>query len=176
MSSLLIKRQIQGYIIEDPASRSQKCLPPVVFRKLYNNRINELATAIGQLTVGALFFGMRSCEYSKVTSKRKTQIIQIKHVRFFNNRREIKKSAHMDYNIVNSVTITFVKQKNGDKEAARTMHSTNNDLCPVKAWVEIVSRILNYPNTNESTPVNYVSLHGKPTYIDSKEILMMIRL
>ena len=95
-SSLLIKRQIDGYITEDPPTKPQKCLPPLVFKKLYNSRFNELSTAIGQLTVGALFFGMRSCEYSKVTSKRKTEIIKIKHVRFFNIRIEVKKSAQLD--------------------------------------------------------------------------------
>ena len=147
-----------------------------MFKKLYNNKFNELSTAIGQLTVGALFFGMRSCEYSKVTSKRKTEIIKIKHVRFFNNRREINKSRNMDYKSIQSVTITFVKQKNGDKEADRTMHRTNNELCPVKAWVEIVSRILGYPDTNENTTVNYVLLNNTPCHIDSKQVLTMIRL
>ena len=58
--------------------KPQKGLPPLVFRKLYNNKFNKSSTAIGQLTVGALFFGMRSCENSKVTSKRKTQIIKIR--------------------------------------------------------------------------------------------------
>ena len=107
-----------------------------MFKKLYNNKFNELSTAIGQLTVGALFFGMRSCEYSKVTGERKTQIIKIKHVRFFNGNREIVKSANMNERDITSVTITFVKQKNGDKEADRTMHRTNSELCPVRAWVE----------------------------------------
>ena len=174
--SLLIRRQINGYIAEDPASRPQKCLPPVVFKKLYNNRYNELSTAIGQLTVGALFFGMRSCEYSKVSGDRKTQIIKLKHVRFFNGNREIKKSAIMDEKEITSVTITFLKQKNGDKEADRTMHRTNNELCPVKAWSAIASRIMKYPSTNENTPVNYIHLNNRANFVDSKQVLQLIRL
>ena len=86
------------------------------------------------------------------------------------------KSADMDYKLIDSVAITFVKQKNGDKEAGRTMHRTNNELCPVQAWTEIVSRILNYPNTDENTTVDYVLFNNIPCHINSKQILHMIRL
>ena len=82
----------------------------------------------------------------------------------------------MDNRIITSVTLTFVKQKNGDKEADRTMYRTEDELCPVRTWVEIVSRIMNYPNTNESTTVNCVMLNNTLTYINSKQILMTIRL
>ena len=174
--SLLVRRQINGYIADDPASRPQKCLPPLVFKKLYNNRFNKLSTTIGQLTVGALFVGMRSCEYSKVAGERKTQIMKLKHVRFFNGNREIKKSANMNEIEITSVTVTFLKQKNGDKEADRTMHRTNSELCPVKAWSAIVLRILKPPNTNGNTPVNYVNLNNRANFVDSRQVLQIIRL
>ena len=56
------------------------------------------------------------------------------------------------------------------------MHRTKNELCPVQAWVDIVSRILGYPNTNGDTTVNYVTLNNIPWHINSKQILTMIRL
>ena len=46
-ASLLIKRQIDVYTTEDSPTKPQKCLPPLVFKKLYNNKFNELSTAIG---------------------------------------------------------------------------------------------------------------------------------
>lgn len=58
--SLRLKRQIDGYIDNEPAPRHQKCLPPNVFRKLLTNTSTPLSTTIGQLTTGALFYGMRS--------------------------------------------------------------------------------------------------------------------
>lgn len=88
--SLAINRQIKGYINEDPAVQHQKCLPIGVFRKLWSNRASQLTTAIGQLAVGALFFGMRSCEYSCVIGDRNTKLLQVKDIRFFRGRKEIK--------------------------------------------------------------------------------------
>ena len=62
------------------------------------------------------------------------------------------------------------------KEADWTMHRTNNELCPVKAWVVIVSRIMGYSNTNENIIVNYVLLNNTSCQIDSKHMFTMIRL
>ena len=36
--SLLLKRQLDGYVADDPPPKHQKCLPPLVFRKLFNTR------------------------------------------------------------------------------------------------------------------------------------------
>ena len=41
----------------------------------------------------------------------------------------------VNLNNIACVTITFMKQKN------ITMHKSNNELCPVKAWGPIVKRI-----------------------------------
>ena len=59
--ALVVKRQIQGYINDDPVQQHQKCLPIGVFRRLWSNTASPLTSDIGQLTTGALFFGMRSC-------------------------------------------------------------------------------------------------------------------
>ena len=161
-TSLMIKRQWDGYINDDPAKRTQKCLPINIFKKLWRSNNTELSKAIGQLATGALFFGMRSCEYSEVTGNRKTKLLQLKNIRFFQGRQEIAKSKNMNLNNITCVTITFMKQKNKHKEADITMHKSNSELCPVMAWGSIVKRILHYNNTNLDTPVNYVELHNKP--------------
>ena len=121
-------------INEDPAVKHQKCLPIGVFHKLWDNRASTLSTAIGQLAVVALFFGMRSCENSCVTGNRKTKLLQIKDVRFFRGRKEIRKSSSQFYKRADTVTICFTHQKNGEKEGEITMHKSNRGLCPVMAW------------------------------------------
>lgn len=138
-------------------------------------RNNELSTAIGQLTTGALFFGMRSCEYSKVTGDRKTRLLRLKDIRFFKGRQELHKHANMDLRAATTVTITFRQQKNGQKDADITMHNSKSDLCPVIAWGQIVKRILTYPNTNLETTVNYVRVNNKARQINSRDVLKMIR-
>ena len=143
---------------------------------MYTTTTTSLAQAIGQLTVGALFYGMRSCEYSKVTGERKTEILRIRDLRFFQGRREITKSEDMHIEHITSLTIDFRKTKNGDKEASITMHRTKHDLCPVKAWGNIVTRILNYNSTTMDTSVNYVEINGKPTYVTAKDVTTMIKL
>ena len=129
----------------------------MVFKKPWRNGKTELAKAIGELTCGALFYGMRSCEYSQVSGERKTKILQLKHIRFYNNNREIMKTAQMSLQEITKVTITFRRQKNGTKEADITMHRSNDEkLCPILAWGNITKIILSYPTTDENTPVNYV--------------------
>ena len=174
--SLHIKRQIDGYFSNDPTPTHKKCLPPSVFRKLLSNTATPLSTAIGQLATGALFFGMRSCEYTKVVGSRKTDTSRVRDIRFFNNRREIIKSASLQQEEITSVSISFSKRKNGDKEVCITMHRTDSDLCPVKAWVLIVTRILSYAHTNLNTCVNYVEIDGLPRRIEAKEVMSVIRL
>ena len=45
----------------------------------------------------------------------------------------------------------------------------------MKAWGEIVKRILNYPKTDLNTPVNYVCLNKKKYYIQSRDVMILIR-
>ena len=164
---------------DDPVQKHQKCLPMGVFKKLYSNTTTELSTAIGQLTTGALFFGMRSCEYSAVSTARKTNILTLKDLRFFRGNREIKKSAQMDLSRATSISICFTRQKNNEKEAMITMHKTKRGLCPVTAWGQIVHRILSYPRTTLNSPVNVckIQMKTKTKYdeIKSTQVLHHIR-
>ena len=131
---------------------------------------------IGELTTGALFFGMRSCEYLQVTGERKTKLLRLKNIRFFIQKRELNKLSNTSSLFqATTVTITFEFQKNGDKEADITMHRNNKELCPVKAWATIVSRILSYPSTSLFSPVNTILINGSLSLISSKEVIHHIR-
>ena len=142
-----------------------------MFRDLYNNKTTEVTIAIGQLTAGALFFDMRSCEYSSVNGKRKTTLLTLKEIRFFQQTTGSSKSGNMKNKNIDSVTITFLRQKNEDKEADITMHKSNDSLCLVRIWRKLVERILNYSKTNLNTPINTVIHKGKLQKLKSKEIL-----
>ena len=102
--SILIKRQIRGYIKDDPVQKHQKCLPMGVFKKLYSNDATPLSTVIGELAAGALFFGMRSYEYSSVPGDRKTKLLTVRNVRFYLGNTEIKKSRRMDLSRATTVS------------------------------------------------------------------------
>ena len=84
-----LQRQIKGYVDSDPATQKQSCIPLQVFQYLLKNSITSVDIAIAQLTTGALFFAMRSCEYSHTdgdtfeNKKRKTKILRIRNFRFF---------------------------------------------------------------------------------------------
>ena len=148
-------------------------------KKLYSNTATSLSTAIGELAAGALFFGMRSCEYSSVPGDRKTKLLTVRDVSFFHGNREIKKSKHMDLSRATTVSICFTRQKNDKKEALITMHRTKRGLCPVKIWGRIITRILSYDKSSLNSPINlYMNKTNKgPQYfpVKSNQVLQHIR-
>lgn len=105
---------IQGYETADPPERHQKALPVRIFKALWRSRSSELDLAIGQLTVGAFFFAMRSCEYVSVEEKGKTQGLRLSDIQFFAGNRLVQKSDPLLYEKSTTVTVTFRNQKNGD--------------------------------------------------------------
>lgn len=66
-----IRRQLQCYKNEDPPVKRQASLPLTIFETLYKSNPKPLARAIGELTAGALFFAMRSCEYTRSRKENK---------------------------------------------------------------------------------------------------------
>ena len=69
------------------------------------NRYNKI------LLGGALFFGCRSCEYSKVNNDedRKTDVLRLENLRFFKDYHEVT-----DINTIHQadfIEITFIRQK-----------------------------------------------------------------
>ena len=171
--ALLLQRQLKKYIAEDPETKHQMALPLVVFLLIQRTQQQGRLRATAQLIVAALFFGLRSCEYSEVTGKRMTKKLTIGDVRFFQGTREVPKTARyinlLQYST--SVTITFVLQKNGQKYATITQHASGHEVCPVKAWAAIVTRILDYKGTNSSTEVDtVVDSNGERSHIKADEI------
>jgi len=96
---------------------------------------------MSELFTGAFFFAMRSCEYLKVSGKRRTKLLSLKNIRFFKGRREIN---HSDEKLpkADSVSIIFELQKRNTKFDTVTHHRSNDKtICPVLVWSKIVKRI-----------------------------------
>jgi hypothetical protein len=80
------------------------------------------------------------------------------------------------------LSVTFAHQKNNHKHETRTQQRTTDDiLCPVRAWSSTIIRLASYPNTNDNTPINLVYDRSSPTplrlsYISQKSTNTLLRL
>lgn len=160
----------------------QKAIPISVIKrihKLYSTSHDPMSVASTQLIIGAFFFAMRSCEYSKTTSpheSKRTRILTIANIQFFKDSKLIN---HDNTNLQDAdiVSITFVSQKNGEKNQTISMHNSRDQfLCPVKIWATIVKRIRSCKGSSDTSQVNtFMSKNGKLSYIHSTQIRTKIR-
>ena len=173
--AFLLQRQLRGYKNGDASPTPQKALTPRVLRELLHVRNSPLDVACGQLGGGAYFYAMRSCEYTKTTGTRRTKLLQLQNLRFFRDNQELSHD-HPDLHLADSLAITWVFQKNDERDATVTQHRTRDaELCPVRLWSAIVRRILSYPSTGPFTSVNTVLVDGKLLEVTSKMLLDRLR-
>jgi hypothetical protein len=64
----ILQKQIKGYTNRDPSVKPQKALPTSVFCEMLKIQSTKADIACGQLSAGALFYAMQSCEYIIVSS------------------------------------------------------------------------------------------------------------
>ena len=109
---------------------------------------------LGPLLILAFFFAMRSCEYLQVKGDRKTELLCIHDLRFFQHNVDITAQSD-NIHLADFLCITFREQKNGIKQETITMSRTTDAiLCPVVQGATIIRRILSLPGTNCTTPIN----------------------
>ena len=131
---------------------------------------------MGELIVGALFFGMRSCEYSVVKGERKTKLLRLRNLKFLRKNKTLPKiKGNKRLLTSSSICITFESQKNDDKDQTITMHANGTEICPVRAWACLTLRILNYPGASLELPVNTYKINNTIDVLPSTEILRHIR-
>ena len=179
--SRILQSLYKGYKETDPPEQHQKAIPLSVIDKIHQSSKSELDRAISNLCTGAIFFCMRSCEYTKVPDQedRKTKLLCVKNFRFFDDAYNI--IDHNDPNLQHAkmVAITFEDQKNRVKSDTVTNHRSGHQyLCPVIAWLKTIKRILSYPGSTGDTPINSFMLEGsnKISSITSKNILLVLRI
>ena len=83
-----------------------------MFVEIAKLQLTETQRAISQLTIGAFYFAMRSCEYVKVPQalKHRTDILRLRNVAFLRKGRILPHSSpNLEY--ADCVIITFEFQK-----------------------------------------------------------------
>ena len=133
-TSLVLVRQLAGYIDADPSEKQEKALPLSVFRKLLDNKFTPKDEAMGQLANG-VFFGMRSCEYLNVTGTRKTKQLRVKDIRFFKNNTELKDKSNPFIQFADTVSITFRFQKKQEENGHSNPTTVRKDNLPCRYLV-----------------------------------------
>lgn len=171
-----IERQTRGYKREDPATKHEKALPPKVFRhRLRMAKLpRELARA--HLLCGALFYGMRSCEFLGVGNReRKTRPIRVRDIVFRRGERIISHESP-ELLLSDDVSIDFGEQKSELKDETITQDATSDpELNPVTHWAFTVRRLRSYPGFKDTWEV-FTFYDGQNfTKISATEMLADIR-
>ena len=164
-----------AYDEDDLPVQRQASLPLLVFNTIYNDTSSELSTAIGELIYGAMFFAMRSCEYSKTQERNpKSKILTVGDVQFYNKTgHRVNKNLHQAH----AVKITFRNQKNGEKMESITRYRSKSKYGsdPISIWAQIISRINKIDGTTDTTPVNIVCINKKLHYITASQLRTCIK-
>ena len=175
--AFILQRQLKGYTNADGSVRHQKAITPHLLREMSKLALTESDRVASELSRGAFFFGMRSCEYLAVSgTERRTKLLAIENIRFYRDRKEMPHD-HPELHLADCVNITFYFQKNEERDASVTQHRTNDLLlCPVRSWSSIVRHVLSYPGTGLTTPVNvYQDTSGALCSLSSKTVLLNLR-
>ena len=173
--SRLLQQQLRGYKNADPPPKHQKALPVCILTSMSLNSSFERSRAIAELSIGAFFFAMRSCEYLQVSGTRKTKRLTLRNLRFFFQGTELDHRSPLLAN-ADVISITFVDQKNDQRNDTITMHASQHPtLCPVKSWAKIIQRILSYKNTTIDEYVNTIFYNDKFYEITSNDSVKALR-
>jgi hypothetical protein len=174
--AFILLRTLKGLKGDDSPPKKQAPATPELVRLLASSAESvPVDHAIGKLASGAYFFAMRSCEYLKVSGKRKTKLLLLEDIQFHIANREISHSSPEIFDS-DTVTVTFKDQKNGELMQRRTAWRTNDPLLsPVSAWASIVSRIMSYSGCSKKTSVNTVLANGRLIEITSTMMVASIR-
>ena len=151
----ILQKQYKGYQNKDPNQKQQKVIPFCIIKQINASKSTEKEKATSRLITGAIFFAMRSCEYIKVSAseQRRTKVLTLQNIRFFQHGNELPHD-HPEINTADTITITFIFQKNDERNENVTMHCTLDLLlCPVKSFVSIVRRTRQHKSATDSTPV-----------------------
>ncbi|KAI2495236.1 hypothetical protein MHU86_19290 [Fragilaria crotonensis] len=126
---------------------------------------------------------MRSCEYSDVGSRRTTSVIRVDDVRFRQKGQDLQTTDRGQLENADTVSITFRRQKNGDKGATVTQHRNDRqgqtDICPVRVLADLTTRVRSYDCHSRTNPkINAVRTQDsdEPQHISSKSILRQLRM
>ena len=160
---------IKSFRKSDPKEKAQKAITPALLWHLYTRGKTDFFTHLADLTNGAFFFACRSYEYSKTSGTRKTKTITLGNIAFRRGHKQLT-----EHHAADSVSVTFVAQKNDKYHDTVTHHSTSDEhFCPVKIWSAIFNRVANLKDAGSHTTINsfYNPHHKRKELITSTQVL-----
>jgi hypothetical protein len=109
-----LQHQLRGYKSTNIPEKKQIAISGAVLREFHRLSLSTMDKACCELFIGAFFFAMRSCEYISVSGKRKTKLLALKNICFYQGKHRL---SHSDRNLHSATTIkiTFKEQKRGTK-------------------------------------------------------------
>lgn len=153
-TDIRILRQKKSYHEQDPPAKHQKALPTEVYKYIYNTAHSPREKARATLLCGALFWGCRSCEYTKVPRKlQKTRPLRARDFTFKYGHKTI---PHSDPSISSAQTIIarFGLQKSGANYDEIPMDATTDPILnPPSLIASTISRLRSYPGFNPNWPI-----------------------
>ena len=176
-TSYAMQQCFKGYVNLDPPEKQQKAIPFSVLlfmMKLAGNC--ALAITIAQLAMGAFFFAMRSCEYSKAGNeeKKRTKVLCLRNIRFFKENKEVLHGRNMTTPLdsCDYVYITYEMQKNNSKNDSVGMYRSKSKAKydSVTAWAAIITRIWPYEGTTMDSKVNTYQYRNSKNKLVTTEI------
>ena len=146
-----------------------------------NMSVTDADAVIADLTCGALFYGMRSCEYLDTSGKesKKTKRLEVRDVRFFTKDWALvaHKNLETQGHTVEHMLVKYRTQKNGEKDETIMNRRNGLDLDPVVIWMRIIKRLVKNPKTKPTTYINTVYVRGtdKSFRVTSTMVINMLR-
>jgi len=180
-----LSRQFRGMKNSDPGEVQQKALPVCVYWEMHkfaaasSSSSSDLDLTVANILTLAYFFCMRSCEYLDVQGERRTKILCMRNIRFFDDKNRDITREYNKIHLAASVTLTFEFQKRDIRNDIISNDSTEGGkMCPVLAAAAIVKRIRSYNISSipfEDIQINYVKSGGGFFTIPSSVFLQRIR-
>ena len=159
-------------------------MTPALLNDMYHlaQTMPKWAQHAADLILGGYFFAMRACEFCLTERPGRTRRLTTANVVFRDKESRLVK--HDDPRLRSKamfVTVCFVDQKNGTKMEKRSQRRSGiKILCPVEAWVSVISRL-----QKEIAPIRGVVLGAMPvcTYreggrmfeVEAKQVLQLLR-
>ena len=149
-----------------------------VLRKMMTLATTDRERAMAWLTIGAIFFAMRSCEYLRTAAEdtKRTRIVTIGNI-IFKTGSTITPHDHDKLHLSDLVRIRFTYQKNDRRDVCIHMFKSGDKvLCPVRAWAMTVKRVRNIPGTDDTSPVClFQDSSGNITHISAEYVRLRLR-
>ena len=144
-----------------------------ILRSSFHPREKARAETLG----AALFFCMRSCEYSKTPKLEEQKLAQICPCDItFRLNGQILPHDHPNLHLSTSVSITFGPQKSEIMEETVTQFKSDDPiLCPCILWTAVIRRLRSYPNHNPKWPIFTFYDGTRFTHLTSKEYSIDIK-